>query len=114
MFWLAVIVHFSPPFPLLADANFLLRFLRVKKFSLPMAQQTLLKYLNMRQTFSHLLFDLDASQSKVEELIDSGYIFASPVRDAHGRRVIIGIGSEFSTLSWSLHRKHKCVNVSHV
>lgn len=74
------------------DANFLLRFLRVKKFSLPMAQQTLLKYLNMRQTFSHLLFDLDASQSKVEELIDSGYIFASPVRDAHGRRVIIGIG----------------------
>lgn len=76
------------------DASFLLRFLRVKKFSLPMAQQTLLKYLNMRQTFQHLIFNLDPTIPSVDALISSGYMFASPVRDAMGRRVIIHIGSK--------------------
>ncbi|XP_034232407.1 clavesin-1 isoform X2 [Thrips palmi] len=76
------------------DASFLLRFLRVKKFSLPMAQQTLLKYLNMRQTFEHLIFDLDPSIPSVDALITSGYLFASPIRDAKGRRVIIALGGK--------------------
>ncbi|XP_067012182.2 retinaldehyde-binding protein 1 [Anabrus simplex] len=73
------------------DSNFLLRFLRVKKFSVPMAQQTLLKYLNFRQTFSHLLMRLDPLDPVVEGLIRSGYIFVSPYRDALGRRVVIYI-----------------------
>nr|CAD7197898.1 unnamed protein product [Timema douglasi] len=77
------------------DANFLLRFLRVKKFSLPMAQQMLLKYLNLRQTFSHMLQNLDVLSSPVHELISSGYIVVSPKRDKQGRRVIITTAGRF-------------------
>ena len=54
------------------DDNFLLRFLRVKKFSLAMAEQTLLKYLNFRKKFKHIMFDLDYTDTKISELIDSG------------------------------------------
>ncbi|CAH1366631.1 retinaldehyde-binding protein 1 [Tenebrio molitor] len=68
------------------DDNFLLRFLRVKKFSIPMAEQTLLKYLNFRKRFKDFMYGLDYLQSS---LIQNGYIFASPFRDSHGRRVII-------------------------
>ncbi|XP_063237905.1 clavesin-2 [Bacillus rossius redtenbacheri] len=71
------------------DSNFLLRFLRVKKFSLPMAQQMLLKYLNFRKTFGHLVRQLDVSAPSVNQLMRSGYIVASPLRDQHGRRVVI-------------------------
>ncbi|XP_050294749.1 retinaldehyde-binding protein 1 [Anthonomus grandis grandis] len=71
------------------DDSFLLRFLRVKKFSIPMAQQTLLKYLNYRKRFPHIFFELDYSVSKVNDLISNGYIFVSPLRDTKGRRVII-------------------------
>nr|CAD7256365.1 unnamed protein product [Timema shepardi] len=77
------------------NTNFLLRFLRVKKFSLPMAQQMLLKYLNLRQTFSHMLQNLDVLSSPVHELISSGYIVVSPKRDKHGRRVIITTAGRF-------------------
>nr|CAD7429939.1 unnamed protein product [Timema monikensis] len=77
------------------DSNFLLRFLRVKKFSLPMAQQMLLKYLNLRQTFSHMFQNLDVLSSPVHELISSGYIVVSPKRDKQGRRVIITTAGRF-------------------
>ncbi|XP_066249970.1 retinaldehyde-binding protein 1 [Euwallacea similis] len=71
------------------DDVFLLRFLRVKKFSIPMAQQTLLKYLNYRKRFPLIFNNMDYNEGNVSELISSGYIFASPLRDTHGRRVII-------------------------
>nr|CAD7395013.1 unnamed protein product [Timema cristinae] len=77
------------------DSNFLLRFLRVKKFSLPMAQQMLLKYFNLRQTFSHMFQNLDVLSSPVHELISSGYIVVSPKRDKQGRRVIITTAGRF-------------------
>ncbi|XP_074028766.1 cellular retinaldehyde binding protein isoform X2 [Leptinotarsa decemlineata] len=77
------------------DDNFLLSFLRVKKFSIPMAQQTLLKYLNFRKKFNHIMCDLDYTDPKINELIDSGYIFVSPFRDSYGRRVIIYDTSRF-------------------
>ncbi|RZC35208.1 alpha-tocopherol transfer protein-like, partial [Asbolus verrucosus] len=66
--------------------KFLLRFLRVKKFSIPMAEQTLLKYLNFRKRFKEFMYGLDYLNN---DLINKGYIFASPFRDSHGRRVII-------------------------
>lgn len=71
---LSVCFRFPTTVPCPTDASFLLRFLRVKKFSLPMAQQTLLKYLNMRQTFKHLIFDLDPSIPSVDALISSGCV----------------------------------------
>ncbi|GAB0101010.1 cellular retinaldehyde binding protein [Sergentomyia squamirostris] len=77
------------------DDKFLLRFLRVKKFSIPMAEQTLLKYLNFRRTFSHMSHKLDFLSPAVNELISAGYIFASPVRDRNGRRVVIAFAKNF-------------------
>jgi hypothetical protein len=59
---------------LLSDDSFLLRFLRVKKFSLPMAQQVLLKYINLRQTFSHLLYNLDYLDPNINDLFSNGYV----------------------------------------
>ncbi|KYB28392.1 Retinaldehyde-binding protein 1-like Protein [Tribolium castaneum] len=68
------------------DDRFLLRFLRVKKYSIHMAEQTLLKYLNFRKRFKEFMYGLDHLKSP---LISNGYIFVSPFRDANGRRVII-------------------------
>uniref|UniRef100_A0A1L8DZ54 Putative phosphatidylinositol transfer protein sec14 n=1 Tax=Nyssomyia neivai TaxID=330878 RepID=A0A1L8DZ54_9DIPT len=77
------------------DDKFLLRFLRTKKFSIPMAEQTLLKYLNFRRTFAHMTNKLDFLSPAVNELISGGYIFASPIRDKNGRRVVIAFAKNF-------------------
>ncbi|XP_044766596.1 clavesin-2-like [Coccinella septempunctata] len=71
------------------DDNFLLRFLRSKKYSLFLTQQMILKYMNLRKKFGHYFPDMDYQKPEAEELINSGFIFASPFRDAEGRRVII-------------------------
>lgn len=70
------------------DDLFLLRFLRCRKFSVPMAQQQLLKYLNLKKAMPHLITNLDYLSPVVKYLFDNGYIFASPIRDSKGRRVI--------------------------
>uniref|UniRef100_A0A2S2QH58 Clavesin-2 n=1 Tax=Sipha flava TaxID=143950 RepID=A0A2S2QH58_9HEMI len=77
------------------ESTFLLRFLRTKKFSLPMAQQLLLKYLNLRQKYPMYFTNLDCLNPAVNDLIDAGYMFVSPFRDNHGRRVIIGSAKGF-------------------
>ena len=59
-----------------------------------MAEQMLLKYLNIRHTFPTMIKKLDFLEPKVASLIDNGYIFASPVRDSKGRRVIIAFASK--------------------
>ncbi|CRK92780.1 CLUMA_CG006258, isoform A [Clunio marinus] len=71
------------------DDTFLLRFLRNKKFSVPMAQQQLLKYLNMRRVMGHLAYNLDFLSPGVKNLIDNGYIMISPIRDICGRRTVL-------------------------
>jgi len=76
------------------EGKFLLRFLRTKKYSLPMAQQMLLKYLNLRQRYPIYFLNLDCLHPSVNEIIDAGYLFASPYRDEHGRRVVIGSASK--------------------
>lgn len=80
------------------DESFLLRFLRAKKFSVPMAEQMLLKYLNLRHTFPAMIKKLDFLEPKVASLINNGYIFASPIRDSKGRRVIIAFASEWASI----------------
>ncbi|KAL5291353.1 hypothetical protein ACFFRR_010637 [Megaselia abdita] len=72
-----------------SDDQFLLRFLRVKKFSIPMAEQVLLKYLNLRKAYPHMSMNLDFLEPRMNSFISDGYIFASPIRDKHGRRVVI-------------------------
>ena len=80
------------------DDTFLLRFLRNKKFSVPMAQQQLLKYLNMRKVMTHLLTNLDFLSPGVKNLFDNGYIMVSPIRDKLGRRTVLYFASKISSL----------------
>lgn len=55
------------------DNSFLLRFLRAKKFSLPLAQEALERYLLLRQTFGRQLFyQLDIMCPRLEELLTLG------------------------------------------
>lgn len=83
------------------DSNFLLRFLRAKKFSLPMAQEMLLKYLNLKQTFRHFFCNLDFISPPVNQLINNGYLFASPQRDKLGRRIIFGFAENLDIQKYS-------------
>lgn len=71
------------------DDKFLLKFLRAKKFSVPMAQQVILKYLNLKRVFPQMTADLDYLSPTMNTLLTNGYLTVSPVRDQHGRRVII-------------------------
>lgn len=76
------------------DDDFLLRFLRNKKFSITMAQQQLLKYLNMRKVINHLISNIDFLEDGVRHLIENGYIMVSPIRDRYGRRTILYFASK--------------------
>lgn len=61
-----------------------------------MAQQMLLKYLNLRQKYPMYNMNLDCLSPAVNDLVDAGYMYASPFRDSHGRRVIIGSASKYT------------------
>lgn len=55
------------------DSSFILRFLRAKKFSVPMAEETIERYLLLRQSFSGSIFqNLDYKRPVIMELIDKG------------------------------------------
>ncbi|XP_022920243.1 alpha-tocopherol transfer protein-like [Onthophagus taurus] len=71
------------------DANFLLRFLRFKKFSVMQAQEAMERYLLLRQSFGIAFNNFDMRIPMMQDLTDLGYMFASPIRDRLGRRVII-------------------------
>ncbi|KAK9891932.1 hypothetical protein WA026_017415 [Henosepilachna vigintioctopunctata] len=71
------------------DASFLLRFLRFKKFSVTLACEALQRYVLLRQTFGVAFCCLDMRIPQMMDLTDLGYMFASPIRDKKGRRVII-------------------------
>lgn len=83
------------------DDSFLLRFLRVKKFNVPLAEQMLLKYLNLKKTLPHLTANLDFLSPTLNNLIADGYLFPSPCRDKNGRRVIIGLASKSKQKSYN-------------
>ncbi|KAG8232673.1 hypothetical protein J437_LFUL009917 [Ladona fulva] len=88
-------------FNFFSDDSFLLRFLRVKKFSVPMAQQMLLKYLHFRNVYSNLCLGLANMQPTVYELLKSGYLFSLPQRDRLGRRVIFADASKLDPFKYS-------------
>lgn len=71
------------------DAVFLLRFLRTKKFSLPLAEEMLERYLTMRQLYPDWFQNLDINDPDLEAIIDSGYLVPLVERDEHGRKVIL-------------------------
>lgn len=77
------------------DSNFLLRFLRMQKFEVKESCEILDKYLTMRWQHPTWFQNLDCRDPKLAELVDMGYIFTLPDRDAHGRRVIFSKASAF-------------------
>lgn len=94
------------------DEPFLLRFLRHKKYSVPMAQQTLLKYLSLRKYYPEIFRNIDCEEQRLQEIINDGYILVSPVRDNKGRRVIIYTISRFNAqkyICWDICRAHALV-----
>ncbi|XP_026684562.1 retinaldehyde-binding protein 1-like, partial [Diaphorina citri] len=66
--------HFS-------DSSFLLRFLRSKKFCLPLAQEMLEKYLAIRQLYPQWFRRLDITDPILSEIYDNGYLIPLPRRD---------------------------------
>lgn len=89
------------------DTNFLLRFLRAKKFSVNMAQESIERFILLRSTQDGLYFQrMDMYEARVMQLINLGYIFCVPQRDNLGRRIIVyrpGVfdpGEYFSFTLW--------------
>lgn len=83
------------------DAPFLLRFLRTKKFSVPVACELLEKYLTVRQLFPQWFQSLDINDPAIEAIVDSGYLFPLPERDEQGRRIIFSCASRFDATKYS-------------
>lgn len=80
------------------DALFLLRFLRTKKFSLPMAEEMLERYLTIRQLYPNWFQNLDIQDPDIEAIIDAGYLIPLVERDRHGRRVILSCAGKHPTI----------------
>ncbi|XP_071446278.1 clavesin-1-like [Hetaerina americana] len=83
------------------DARFLLRFLRFKKFSVPMAQEALERYILLRNVYATAFENLDALDPVVNALISNGYAFASHKRDKKGRRVIFYFPGKFDPYKYT-------------
>lgn len=78
----------------LTDSVFLLRFLRTKKFSVPLAQEMLERYLVVRQLYPQWFRGLDIDDPAISELLQGGYIVPLPQRDDLGRQVILTCAGE--------------------
>ncbi|XP_012064079.1 PREDICTED: rhophilin-2 [Atta cephalotes] len=83
------------------DSLFLLRFLRTKKFSLPMAQEMLEQYLTIRQLYSNWFQNLDVDDPELMAIIDNGYLVPMLKRDQHGRKVLMSCAGRFDPNKFS-------------
>uniref|UniRef100_A0A2M4ADW1 Putative phosphatidylinositol transfer protein sec14 n=1 Tax=Anopheles triannulatus TaxID=58253 RepID=A0A2M4ADW1_9DIPT len=70
------------------DSSFLLRFLRFRKYSVPMACEALERYLAMRETFPTWFKNLDCNEPAMHELL-SDAVFTKLGQDEDGRTVIL-------------------------
>ncbi|XP_075236375.1 clavesin-1-like isoform X2 [Lycorma delicatula] len=77
------------------DGPFLLRFLRTKKFCIPLAQEMLEKYLIIRQLYPQWFHVLDVDDPAISDILDSGYLVPLPERDDDGRKVILSCAGKF-------------------
>lgn len=78
-----------------ADTPFLLRFLRTKKFSVPLSCEMLERYLIIRQIYPKWFTKLDCEDKELADIINSGYLVPLPDRDEHGRLIIFSIAGNF-------------------
>ncbi|XP_043487177.1 retinaldehyde-binding protein 1 [Polistes fuscatus] len=71
------------------DSVFLLRFLRTKKFSLPIAQKLLEKYLAIKELYPLWFQNLSIDEQVIKSIIETGYLLPLSKRDKYGRKVIL-------------------------
>ncbi|XP_015375739.1 PREDICTED: clavesin-1-like [Diuraphis noxia] len=83
------------------DAPFLLRFLRTKKFSIPMAQDMLERYLVIRQLYPQWFSKLDVDDPVISDILDSGYLVPLPGRDEFGRCVMFSCAGRFDPYKYT-------------
>ncbi|KAL1398158.1 hypothetical protein pipiens_009191 [Culex pipiens pipiens] len=70
------------------DSMFLLRFLRMRKFSVPMAQESLERYLTALRSFPQWFRNLDPLNGDIRLFNKVGMLF-NLGRDSHGRTVVL-------------------------
>ncbi|CAO1428345.1 unnamed protein product [Diamesa hyperborea] len=72
------------------DSVWLLKFLRFRKFSIPMAQEAIERYLVLKEgSYGNIWFhDLNIKKPSIDKLLDEGYIFVLAKRDSLGRRIV--------------------------
>lgn len=95
------------------DSVFLLRFLRTKKFSVPIACEMLEKYLTIRELYPQWFRNLDIEDPAIEEIIDSGYLVPLLERDEHGRLVYLSCAGKFDAYKYTsaqMARTHSLVS----
>ncbi|XP_060536110.1 clavesin-2 [Cylas formicarius] len=76
------------------DSAFLLRFLRTKKFSVPLACEMLERYLTIRQLYPQWFRNLDCEDPDLADIIDAGYLVPLLDRD-HGRMILFSCAGKF-------------------
>ena len=102
--WVKSSVHFQN---CRTDSSFLLRFLRMQKFQTQEAQTVLEKYIKMRTQHPNWFQNLDIRDPKLSELIGRGYIFALPMRDSKGRRVVFSRAAAMDASRWGTNSAKK-------
>lgn len=68
-FFILLLNHVSFP-----DSNFLLRFLRAKKFSVPITQEAIERYLLLRHSYEPIFTNLDMTLPNMKTLINLGWV----------------------------------------
>ncbi|XP_067005123.1 clavesin-2 isoform X2 [Anabrus simplex] len=90
------------------DSPFLLRFLRTKKFSVPLAQEMLERYLTIRQLYPHWFRNLNVDDPILNEILDQGYLVPLPQRDEFGRQVILSCAGRFDPYKYTSAHMARC------
>lgn len=70
------------------DSVFLLRFLRVCKFSVPAACTKLERFIYIHQAYPQWFLKLSLDDAAIREIIDLGWVIPLPEKDELGRQVI--------------------------
>jgi hypothetical protein len=82
---------------LTADDNFLLQFLRIRKFNVENACRSIENFFIFRRKFSKWLILNDADMERVWQLFDRGYAYPLMSRDSDGKRIIFIQVRKFDT-----------------
>ncbi|XP_055629533.1 retinaldehyde-binding protein 1-like [Toxorhynchites rutilus septentrionalis] len=85
------------------DAQFLLRFLRSKKYSINSATEVLERFLIARKVHPQWFYPLDIEDPELNAFADTGYLFPLPERDAKGRAMIFNETGKLDPTKFAAH-----------